>query len=235
MIDVRAEFPIEPGWPRLAMDWDIVRGVVIHHTAVDPRTGDGEALLLPAAQMTQADELNHIRVIHLYHKSIGYGGFGYHFIVFPSGRSYYVVSLRLWGAHVAGRNHREFGLAFAGDFGSVRPRSEQFQGAQEPLRLADNALGRCIALSPHNLWTNTTCPGLAWPLPEEDEMTPEERVEVDQLKADFLAFKRLMVSEEREAALIRLKTDESTQQARDLLGRVTKWLGRAATRISEGL
>lgn len=173
MIDVRDQFPITPGYPRLTMDWNIVDGIVIHHTAV----------LFPAADMTEADELNHIRVIHLYHKSTGWGGFAYHFIVFPSGRCYYVVDLHLWGAHVGGLNDRKFGIVAAGDFSDTPPTPAQFVGLWEPLIPIANVLNRGVPITPHSQWTDTSCPGKAWPLPEEeDEMTDEEKVAFDALK-----------------------------------------------------
>ena len=159
MINVRDQFPIEPGWPRLEMDWgynDL--SIVIHHTAV----------LFPAANMTMADEMNHIRVIHLYHKSKGWGGFGYHLIIFPSGRTYYVVDLHRWGAHVANQNNRRFGIVAAGNFIDTPPSPAQFEGVWAAVEFIMGSV-HIMRVDPHSYWTDTSCPGKAWPLPEEEE------------------------------------------------------------------
>ena len=167
------------------MDWNRVDAIVIHHTAVDPRSPEDVALLLPAAEMAPEDELNHIRVIHLYHKSLGYGGFGYHLIVFPSGRCYYVVDLRLWGAHVGGKNDSKLGVVLAADCRTTRPGDAQFQGVWEAVRFIRDSLTFALRIGPHSEWTNTSCPGMAWPLPEEDDaMTDEERARLESLEGE---------------------------------------------------
>jgi hypothetical protein len=149
VVDVTAQFPLEPGWPRLVQRTATV--TVIHHTAVEPN--QGEALLLPAAQMSRADELNHIRVIHLYHKSLGWGGFAYHGITFPSGRSYAVTPLTRWGAHVAGQNQNKYGWVLAGDFRDRLPGVIQVAATRDAVA----ELGKPI--KPHNAYGGTTCPG----------------------------------------------------------------------------
>lgn len=157
MIDVRWRFPLEDGYPRLPMYIMGVTVTVIHHTAVDPR--GGEALLLPAGDMSQEDELAHISVIHLYHKSKGYGGFGYHGITFPGsgdevGRSYYVTPLTRMGAHVGGNNGGKWGWALAGDFRTVLPGDAQIEGVRD---VVVNVLKK--PLEPHSAYGGTTCPG----------------------------------------------------------------------------
>lgn len=185
MIDVRAQFPITPGWPRLTMDWNIIDGIVIHHTAV----------LFPAANMTRADELNHIRVIHDYHESLGWGGFAYHFIVFPSGRCYYVVDLHRWGAHVGGLNDRKFGIVAAGNFIDVPPDLAQFSGVWHTLGFIDGAVNPDdpLPIYPHRAFTQTSCPGKAWPLPEEEEMSTEDFIRIRK-RNSYLAHVAELVS-----------------------------------------
>ena len=132
-----------------------VDAIAVHHTAVDPRTGEGESLLLPASEMSMEDELNHIAVIHLYHKSRGFGGFGYHIIVFPSGRAYLVTPLNQWGAHVAGENDHLWGIAFAGNFYSDLPGEPQIAGGREAVAYIPKEL----SIRPHLYWGGTACPG----------------------------------------------------------------------------
>lgn len=203
MIDVRAQFPIEPYWPRLAMDWGRVDAIVIHHTAVDPQAGENlEALLLPASEMAPADELNHIRVIHLYHKSIGYGGFGYHLIVFPSGRCYYVVDLRLWGAHVGGMNDTKLAIVLAADCRMMRPRDAQFQGVWEAVNFIRKSLTFALRIGPHSKWTATSCPGMAWPLPKEDEMSDlDEVITLPAVRHENTKYKVVYERPERRASV----------------------------------
>ena len=194
MIDVTAQFPIPLVWPRLLMDLARVDAIAVHHTAVDPR-GGGEALLLfPAAEMTQEDELNHIRVIHLYHKSKGFGGFAYHFIVFPSGRVYYIVPLTQWGAHVFGENDHLPGIVLAGDFTSTVPGLPQREGAAEAISTVYDALGRRVPIRPHRAWGGTVCPGNTWRewvprlielVDKEEESINASRDETQQLRSDL--------------------------------------------------
>ena len=153
VIDVTARFPVLREWPRSTMSLNLMDAIVIHHTAVDPR--GGEALLLPASAMSMEDELNHIAVIHLYHKSRGFGGFGYHIIVFPSGRAYLVTPLDQWGAHVAEQNDHLWGIAFAGDFYDKLPGEPQMAGARE----AVDEIPKELPIRPHLYWGGTACPG----------------------------------------------------------------------------
>lgn len=156
MIDVTAQFPLEPGWPRLVQTQATV--TVIHHTATE--------MLPTAAEMTEEDELNHIRVIHIYHRGLGSGGFPYHGITFPSKRSYLVTPLNRWGAHVAGKNQDKYGWAFAGDFTDRLPGNAQIEGVRDDIA----ELGKPIV--PHKDLGETTCPGRVVEI--FDRLTEEE-------------------------------------------------------------
>lgn len=172
VIDVTARFPILREWPRSTMSLNLVDAIVIHHTAGDPR--EGESLLLPASEMSMEDELNHIAVIHLYHKSKGFGGFGYHIIVFPSGRAYLVTPLDQWGAHVALQNDHLYGIAFAGSFYDKLPGEPQMAGGREAIAYIPKEL----PIRPHLYWGGTACPGrlveVLDQLKEADVATPQE-------------------------------------------------------------
>jgi len=175
--DVHADYPMPYVWPRLPLDVNRVDAVVVHHTAT--------FFLRPSA--TIAEELAHIDMIHIYHQSKGWGGFAYHFIVFPSGRSYLVVPLTQWGAHVKGENDHLHAVVVAGDFTDVVPVRAQQEGVAEGIRLVYATLGRRVPIRPHRSWTPTSCPGNTWQswvpgltaLVEEDEMEMDWETFVD--------------------------------------------------------
>ena len=202
-IDVTAHFPILREWPRSTMSLHLVDTTVIHHTAVDPKSADPEVgLVFPAAKMTAANELNHIAVIHLYHKSRGFGGFGYHLIVFPSGRCYLVTPLDQWGAHVAGQNDHLWGVAFAGDFYDKLPGEPQMAGGREAVASTPKE----VPIKPHLAYGGTACPGrlveILDQLKEDDDMALQEIVEAHQGILDNL-WDRMAGMEQARDSLIR--------------------------------
>ena len=154
--DVIAQFPIPLVWPRLPMDLARVNAIAIHHTAT---------LYLPP-NATEEDELNQIAVIHIYHKSKGFGGFGYHFIAFPSGRVYLVTPLTQWGTHVEDENDHLYGIAVAGTFTDTVPGLLQREGVAEAITAIYATLGRRVPIRPHRAWNppwgGTICPGNTW-------------------------------------------------------------------------
>ena len=179
VIDVTAAYPIPLVWPRLALDLKRVDAIAIHHTVT--------FFLSPSA--TVAEERAHISMIHVYHKSKGWGGFAYHLISFPSGRVYLVVRLTQWGTHVKGENDHLDAIVVAGDFTDRVPVLAQQEGVAEGIRLIYATLGREVSIRPHRAWGGTACPGNAWQswvpgltaLVEEDDMTtPEEVREIMQ-------------------------------------------------------
>lgn len=172
--DVHRDFYIPLVWPRLTMDLKRVDAIAIHHTVT--------FFLKPSA--TVAEEMAHIGMIHVYHKSKGWGGFAYHLISFPSGRVYLVVPLTQWGAHVRAENDHLEAIVVAGDFTSVVPTKAQQQGVAEGIRVIYGALGRQVSIRPHRSWGGTACPGDTWQqwvpgltaLVEEDDMPTIDEV-----------------------------------------------------------
>jgi hypothetical protein len=203
MRDVTALFPIPLVWPRLAMNPDDVDAIVIHHTAIDPRSTEPEvALLFPASEMSEEDELNHIRVIHLYHKSLGWGGFAYHIIAFPSGHSYLVVPLSQWGAHVGGKNDTKYGIVAADDLSEKVPPLPQQYAVVEGIDLIDAHLRRQVYVGPHREFSATSCPGAYW-----WQWVPQLRIlakEEDNVKELTEALHRILTGKEtKEDGLLR--------------------------------
>lgn len=94
---------------------DMVIGVAIHHSVTWYDMGD-------MSKASPEQERAHIRAIDAYHVQEGYGGFGYHYAVFPSGRLYQcgdVISDNgsfAARAHISGNNNKLVGVVFIGRF-----------------------------------------------------------------------------------------------------------------------
>ena len=187
MIDVRLEitngllgrYPIGPdpqGRP--------VIGIAIHHTVTE----------IPAVA-TRDDEIAHLLAIDADHTARGWGGFGYHLAVMPSGRWYYCGYLRGARAHVASRNHELIGVAFVGNFTGRQPTWEAILAGREAIAFIRATYpGRPV--HSHAYWTlpqyPTVCPGDTWSQwRPELEATPapapppgEEHMKLVVLKGD---------------------------------------------------
>lgn len=121
MIDVRHLFPIDNvSWRKRDVAGRI-QHIAVHHTA--------GFYVRPGA--TQDEELNHLRMIDQYHRSIGFGGIGYHIVVFSSGRIYWVSDFGIWGANVQGMNHVVLGICAVGYFDDYIPQAPQLDGMAE--------------------------------------------------------------------------------------------------------
>jgi hypothetical protein len=156
-------------WPRLPLDVNRVDAVVIHHTVT----------FFLSLNATVEEEKAHIQMIHLYHKSIDYIGFAYHFITFPSGRAYLVVPLNQYGTHVLGNNDHLWGIAAAGNFASVLPNDFQRDGVTDCIAACYAYKSRRLPIRPHKAYVSTTCPGRWYEIlneliPEEDDMERTE-------------------------------------------------------------
>lgn len=144
MLDARNECTAPQGWGSLSPI-----GIAVHHTVTD---------LSPDA--TEAQERSHIRAIDRYHVSLNYGSFGYHCIVFKSGRVYQTGDPSRSLAHVKDRNHQLRGVTLVGDFTSTLPDAKQLAGLAEALTFLD---GANLSIKGHNDWSvpgwGTECPG----------------------------------------------------------------------------
>lgn len=147
ILDARNEVTQPQG--RCAMGWII--GVAYHHTVTTVPAGAGEAA-----------ERAHIRAIDRFHVQQGYGGFGYHLAVFPSGRTYLCGDLTGQRAHVATRNHELLGVAAVLDATAQRPTPAQLAGLGRAVRACWDHVGREVRLAGHGAWAvpgwETACP-----------------------------------------------------------------------------
>lgn len=127
-------------------------GIAIHHT-VGRNNIENET-----------DERATIVAIDRQHVSQGFGGFGYHGIVFPSGRAYRCGEGQR--AHVKGRNHQLRGWVFSGTYTNVLPTDAAFEGMREAL-LEERARFGPLEVKGHSEWAlpgeGTACPGIIVP------------------------------------------------------------------------
>ncbi len=146
----------------------VIVGIAIHHTV-------GVNLV-----QTEEEERATIKRIDLQHKANpGWGGFGYHGIVFPSGRAYHCGEGRR--AHVEKRNHELRGWAFSGTFTTEQPTGLAWEGMKEAL-LWERRLAP-IPVAGHRELTapgtgGTICPGAIVPFDWETWLAPPARVVV---------------------------------------------------------
>ncbi len=145
-----------------------VIGIAIHHTV-----GNN-------AVQSEAEERATIRAIDQQHVAQDFGGFGYHGIVFPSGRAYFCGSGQR--AHVKGRNHELRGWVFSGTFTNEQPTVAAFEGMKEAL-LAERRQFGPVPIMGHREWAlpgeGTACPGIIVPRDweaflQEDSMTTDD-------------------------------------------------------------
>lgn len=152
MIDARNEVSNPGGAATIAKSQRI--GIAVHHSV------SGQKLTVTSSEQHERD---HIRTIDRYHVDQGYGGFGYHAAVFPSGRAYLCGNLESMRAHVAKRNHQLLGVVLIGDFTSQLPGQEQLTGLAGVLDEFRTYLGRDVPVQGHTEWAlpgeGTGCPG----------------------------------------------------------------------------
>ena len=101
------------------MALSMVDAIVIHHS-VTPTL---------SAHATQAEEIAWIDKIDAYHRTRGFGGIGYHLVCFPSGRAYYISTLRQWGAGVYLENNHTCHVCLVGDYTNVPAAQQHLAGA----------------------------------------------------------------------------------------------------------
>lgn len=148
-IDVTNLFPIEDVWWRRIDKPSRITDIAVHHTA--------GFYLLPNA--TQEEEINHLRMIHQYHISRGFGGIGYHCVVFPSGRTYKTCDYNRWGANVYLENDSVLGISAVGTFNTYIPQEIQLDGMGYGILDFWDYLNKEVICRPHRYWGGTTCPG----------------------------------------------------------------------------
>ncbi|MGF1511699.1 MAG: N-acetylmuramoyl-L-alanine amidase [Myxococcota bacterium] len=140
--------------PRCTASRHEPREITLHHTASSVRDDD--------------DAASHVRILQTFHQEgRGWCDIGYHFLIAPSGEVFEGRPLHRTGAHVAGHNLGNIGVALLGCFDSHGCTSPEWptKEAVEAVRrltehIADVAGGGFeVPVAPHRAHAQTLCPG----------------------------------------------------------------------------
>jgi peptidoglycan recognition protein len=112
--------------------------------------------------LSPSGEARIMRRIDRIHAQVnGWSGFGYHFVVFQSGRVYEGRGWGRTGAHTVGVNEDSIGIAFAIDGDLYEPTAEAWAAAEELVArgVADGHLSADVRISGHRNHADKSCPG----------------------------------------------------------------------------
>jgi len=121
------------------------KGIVLHNTGAAKSSAKG---------------------IHAYHKSIGWAGIGYNFLVMKDGTIHEGRGEHLAGAHAMGVNSRTFGVAFEGNYDREKTMpAAQYEAGLRLIKWLE-ACHRGMYLVGHRQvpGNSTSCPGRYFPL-----------------------------------------------------------------------
>lgn len=100
--------------------------------------------------------------IHAYHKSLGWAGIAYHYLVRKDGSVYAGRPIGAQGGHTTGWNHCSIGICFEGNFENEYMTDAQLQAGQELIgKIRDDYPG--IIVGRHKEYGQTACPGANFP------------------------------------------------------------------------
>ena len=174
---------------------------------------------------TEDEEIAWIRSVNAYHANLGWGGFGYQAVSFPSTRVYTVGRCLGARAHIASQNDRYAGIVMPGDWSTSRPPQGVVDGLRRWASSMRVELG-ALPIGGHRdyalLSDPTSCPGdggIAILQELEDDMTDDERELLRLLGKTFLL----------DAA--ELAGDEEAQTAL-MLDRLRRYHGAVPTSLS---
>ena len=103
-------------------------------------------------------------MIDTYHKSLGWPGIGYHFVVGQTGKVYYVGDVATTRYHVGSQNPYAVGIVLTGDFTKFWPLPTQLAGAKRAIAYAKSLIGHPVQVLGHRGLPDqqTECPGLSF-------------------------------------------------------------------------
>lgn len=147
--DLRAELPDEPGKMN-PVDFTVKDFISIHHTVTSP-TATAKA-------------------IYDYHKSLGWGGIGYNFLIWEDGKIAYVGecnTARAGVGQIASGNRRGIHVAMVGDYSAQEPPAAMLAAVKLLTANIQHAYGFFMPIVPHLLFNtnsswDTACPGSLW-------------------------------------------------------------------------
>lgn len=100
--------------------------------------------------------------IHTYHKSLGWAGIAYHFLIRKDGSIYAGRPIGAQGGHTVGMNHCSIGICFEGNFDVEYMTDAQLKAGQELVAyILDKYPG--IIVGQHKEFGQTACPGKNFP------------------------------------------------------------------------
>ena len=124
--------------------------IIVHHTW-KPTVKDF---------LSHPDGLYWVRVIDRFHRSKGWEGIGYHFVLTPDGLIYVGRKLDKSGAHTVGHNATGIGVCLLGNFDDEDLTAAQWISLKYLLAWLCHAFTiPCDCIHFHREFANKTCPG----------------------------------------------------------------------------
>ncbi|MDO8670675.1 MAG: peptidoglycan recognition family protein [Dehalococcoidia bacterium] len=104
------------------------------------------------------------QTIDAYHKSLGWPGIGYAFVVNRDGYVYYCGDIGTMRYHAGENNPSTVGICLTGDFTKYWPLPTQLAGAKRAIAFVRQLLGRQVPVLGHRELPGmaTECPGNSW-------------------------------------------------------------------------
>jgi N-acetylmuramoyl-L-alanine amidase len=125
--------------------------VIIHHTYRPDVRPDA----------SEEEEIRALRGVDRYHTEQGWGGSGYSFGVFQSGRAYQIRGWLRSGAHTKGQNSKGHAICFFMDGSKHAPTAKAIAAAKAIIAegLTVGAIAPTFHVKPHDAFTVKVCPG----------------------------------------------------------------------------
>jgi hypothetical protein len=100
--------------------------------------------------------------IHAYHKSLGWAGIAYHYLVRKDGSVYAGRPIGMQGGHTLNWNYCSVGVCFEGNFETEHMTDAQLKAGQELIEMIRDKYPGIIA-GQHKDFNATACPGANFP------------------------------------------------------------------------
>lgn len=128
-----------------------------------------------------ASSVANAETIHTYHKSLGWAGIAYHFLIRKDGSVYAGRPIGMQGGHTVGMNHCSIGICFEGNFETEYMTDAQLTAGQELVeKIRDDYPG--IIVGGHKEFGQTACPGTNFPF--TFLVNPIDEGELEELDVD---------------------------------------------------
>jgi hypothetical protein len=162
IVDVRHLYPPSPDGPiGRSRDSSQLLGIAVHHDAAIMAPGDEDF-----DGTTLDEDLRRLDLIYRVSNDRGWGGFPYHMVASPNGRTFYTTDVSFFGAQVADRNNELVGVALMGLFTDKAPERAQLCAAGLAIVSFWHFFNRLVDVKGHRewarAWSPTECPGDTW-------------------------------------------------------------------------